>query len=231
MWHVKLFTLFPEIFPGPLGYSLSGQALEKGIWSYETINIRDFSCDKRKSVDDTPTGGGPGMVMRPDVLGKAIEYHCHDNEKIIYMSPRGRVLKQKDMEDITAHNKIAIICGRFEGIDERVIEAYNIKEFSIGDYVLSGGELAAFILMDACIRILPGVIGNEETLNEESFGKSANYTGLLEYPLYTKPTEWKGRSIPEVLLSGNHQLINEWRLNKAKEITKTRRPDLWKQYN
>lgn len=226
----NIFTIFPEMFPGPLGHSLAGKALEAGLWSYETINIRDYAEDKHKTVDDTPFGGGAGMVMRPDVLGKAIEANTTVASKIIYMSPRGKMLNQQKSYELLKNKEISIICGRFEGIDERVIEEYNIEEISIGDYILSGGEIAAITLMDSCIRLIDGVIGNNLTLNEESFGQNADYAGLLEYPLYTRPSKWKNRHVPEVLLSGNHAKINQWRLLQSQEITKERRNDLWETY-
>lgn len=230
-WHVTLLTLFPDMFPGLLGHSLAGRALEKGIWGYKAVNIRDYAKDVHKSVDDSPAGGGAGMVMRPDVLGDAIEANIRPGTKLVYMSPRGSLLTQKKVKTLANCHDLAIVCGRFEGIDERVIEAYNIEEISVGDYILSGGEVAAMVLMDACIRLLPGVIGNSETLDEETFGEHADYAGLLEYPLYTRPVEWKGRSIPEVLSSGHHQRVNQWRLECAREITRQRRKDLWEHYS
>jgi tRNA (guanine37-N1)-methyltransferase len=231
LWKVTLLTLFPEMFPGSLGHSLAGKARENGIWDFEAIDIRGFAKDKHRTVDDTPAGGGAGMVMRPDVLGAAIEASISPKTKLIYMSPRGVPLTQGKAAELSKTPEIVIICGRFEGVDERVLEEYNAEEISVGDYILSGGEVAALVLMDACIRLLPGVIGNEATLNEESFGENADYAGLLEYPLYTRPSEWKGRKIPEILFSGHHAKINEWRLEKAKEITKERRTDLWHKYN
>ncbi|MDA0782616.1 MAG: tRNA (guanosine(37)-N1)-methyltransferase TrmD [Rickettsiales bacterium] len=229
-WKVKLFTIFPEMFPGSLGFSLAGKAREGGIWDYEAINIRDYATDAHKSVDDTPAGGGAGMVMRADVLGAAIEANTDKNTKIIYMSPRGNLLTQKKIYELANCNDLAIICGRFEGIDERIIEEYGVEEVSIGDYILSGGEVAATVLMDGCIRLIDGVIGNKSTLNEESFGENEDYAGLLEYPLYTRPVEWKGKKIPDILSSGHHKNIDRWRLEKAEEITESRRPDLWNKY-
>jgi tRNA (guanine37-N1)-methyltransferase len=231
IWKVKILTLFPEMFPGSLGHSLAGKALENGIWSLEAVNIRSFAKDKHKTVDDTPSGGGAGMVMRPDVLGEAIEATVPAGAKLIYMSPRGKILDQEKAYELANTKELAIICGRFEGVDERVLEEYSVEEISVGDYILSGGEVAAFVLMDACIRLLDGVIGNKNTLNEESFGENADYAGLLEYPLYTRPLEWKGRKIPEVLYSGNHAQINKWRLEQAENITKKRRADLWEKRN
>lgn len=229
-WHVQLLTLFPEMFPGPLGCSLAGKALEKGIWEFEAINIRDFATGKHENVDDTPCGGGAGMVMRPDVLGNAIDAHIKEDTRLIYMSPRGTPLTQSMAYELSGTPSIAIICGRYEGIDQRVIDEYNIEEISVGDYILSGGEIAALTLMDSCIRLLPDVIGNKSTLDEESFGENADYTGLLEYPLYTRPSTWRGRDVPQVLLSGHHEKINQWRLKMAEEITAERRVDLWNKY-
>lgn len=229
-WQVQLLTLYPEMFPGPLGHSLAGKALEKGIWSYEAIQIRDYAMDKHKTVDDIPYGGGAGMVLRPDVLGKAIDANVAKGTKLLYMSPRGRVLDQAFVSELANVEKVAIICGRFEGLDQRILDTYEVEEVSAGDLVLSGGEVAALVLMDACVRLLPGVVGNKETLEEESFGASADYAGLLEYPLYTRPLNWREREVPEVLRSGNHEQIRLWRLAQAEEITKTRRKDLWQRY-
>ena len=231
LWNVQLLTLFPEMFPGFLGHSLAGKALEKNVWSFEAINIRNYAKDKHKSVDDTPFGGGAGMVIRADILGDAIEKNITKDTKIIYMSPRGMPLTQSKLYELSKCKNLAIICGRFEGVDERVLNEYNVEEISIGDYILSGGEVAALTLMDGCIRLLPGVIGNKNTLNEESFGENEEYAGLLEYPLYTRPVEWKKRNVPDILLSGHHAKISQWRLEKAKEITKARRKDLWNKYN
>lgn len=224
MLKVKVLTIFPEIFPGFLGYSLTGKALEEDKWSLTAVNIRDYAFDKHKSVDDTPCGGGAGMIMRPDVLGRAIEAN-HTKGKIIYMSPKGTPFTQKKAHELAQESELTIICGRFEGIDERVIEAYDIEEISIGDYILTGGEQAAQIMLDAVVRLLPGVLGNEDSLSDESF---ENY--LLEYPQYTRPIEWCGRVVPEVLLSGHHQKIEEWRKDKAIATTTAKRPDLMKKY-
>lgn len=228
---VTALTLFPEMFPGPLCYSLAGKALQKGIWNLEPVNIRDFAEDRHKTVDDKPFGGGAGMVMRPDVLGRAIESvkAAHPNTRLIYFSPRGSLLNQEKIRSLAGEEHLTLLCGRFEGIDQRIIEFYNAEEISLGDFVLSGGELAALALLDACVRLLPGVIINKETLGEESFGEdeSDEYSGLLEYPHYTRPAIWQGLSVPEVLLSGNHADINNWRLRRAKEITEERRKDLW----
>lgn len=221
---IKFFTLYPEIFPGFLGYSLTGKALAEGKWSYETVNIRDYAFDKYGSVDDTPCGGGAGMVMRPDVLGAALKA-SYTGGRLVYMSPRGKPFNQAKAHELAGETEISVICGRFEGIDERVLEAYAIEEISIGDYVLTGGEQAAMVMLDAVIRLLPGVLGNDESALEESFED-----GLLEYPQYTRPIEWEGRTVPEILLSGHHQKINDWRKEQSLTITKNKRPDLFKKY-
>jgi tRNA (guanine37-N1)-methyltransferase len=217
------------MFPSSLGQSISGQALKNGIWSYETINPRDFASDKHSTVDDTPYGGGAGMVLRPDVLEKTLlSIPEQKRGKLIYMSPRGKVLNQKMVKELTEEKSLTILCGRYEGVDQRFLDAYDMEEVSIGDYVLSGGEPAAVILLDACIRLLPNVMGNKETADEESFTN-----GMLEYPHYTKPAEWidsKGEihTVPEVLRSGNHAKISEWREAQSLELTMARRPDLLK---
>lgn len=218
--NVKILTIFPEIFPGFLGTSLTGRALKDGIWNMETVNIRDYAFDKHGSVDDTPCGGGAGMIMRPDVLGNAID-HNYKGGKIIYMSPRGQVLTQQKVHELSKEDNLTIICGRFEGIDERVLEEYNIEELSIGDYILTGGEQAAMIMLDAVVRLLPNVLGNVASTENESFEN-----GLLEYPQYTRPIEWKNRKVPDVLLSGHHENVAKWQKEKALQITKERRPDL-----
>jgi tRNA (guanine37-N1)-methyltransferase len=223
--HINILTLFPDMFPGTLGQSLSGKALESGTWSYNAINIRNFATDKHKTVDDTPFGGGAGMVMRADVIESALLSIKKPGRKI-YLSPRGKVLNQKLAQELAQESVLTLLCGRYEGVDERVLEAHDFEDISIGDYVLSGGEPAALILMDACIRLLPGVMGNENTAGEESFSN-----GLLEYPHYTRPADWKaadGRvfSVPAVLTSGNHAKITEWRHEQAENITKIRRPEL-----
>jgi tRNA (guanine37-N1)-methyltransferase len=277
--HFTLLTLFPEMFPGVLAHSLAGKALEKGLWSYEAINIRDFATDKHGTVDDTPYGGGAGMVMKADVLGAAIEFaiqssvdrvqssdSCHSREngnpaevatheinnisdwipastgmkdglpstinrqpptKLIYPSPRGKLLTQAKVNELVEHKNLTILCGRYEGVDERVLQKYNIEEVSLGDYILSGGEIAAFTILDACIRKINGVLGNPETHSQESF--EGEFANLLEYPLYTRPAVWQGLEVPEVLQSGNHKLIAEWRKAQSEAITKARRPDLIKQ--
>ncbi|MBR5154825.1 MAG: tRNA (guanosine(37)-N1)-methyltransferase TrmD [Alphaproteobacteria bacterium] len=224
MLKVNVLTIFPELFPGFLGSSLTGRALEEKKFELNTINIRDYAFDKHKSVDDTPCGGGAGMVMRPDVLGNALKAN-RTSGRIIYMSPRGKSLTQAKVKALSEETELTIICGRFEGIDERVIEAYDIEEISIGDYILTGGEQAALIMLDAVIRLLPGVLGNSASIEDESFENN-----LLEYPQYTRPIEWEGRVVPEVLLSGHHQKIAQWRHKEAEAITKERRPDLYKIY-
>lgn len=228
-WHVNLLTLFPEMFPGPLGLSLSGKALENGIWSFNALNIRDFAEGVHKSVDDTPYGGGAGMVMRPDIIEKATLSIANPGRKI-YLSPRGKPLTQGVAQELANEPALTLLCGRYEGVDQRVLDSQEFEEVSIGDYVLSGGEPAALILMDTCIRLLPGVLGNDETVSEESFT-----SGLLEYPHYTRPALWmdaggQTREVPETLTSGNHAKIAQWRTEMAESITKTRRPDLWNRY-
>lgn len=233
MWQAQILTLFPEMFPGPLGLSLAGKALEKKLWSMDVMQIRDHALDKHRSVDDTPAGGGAGMVLRSDVMGRAIdaaeakrpEGITNDDWPVIYLSPRGRRLNQEMVHDFASKKGVTLICGRFEGLDERVIENRNVLEVSLGDFVLSGGEIAALMLMDAVVRLIPGVIGEPETLEEESFT-----SGLLEYPHYTRPQLWEGLEIPDVLLSGHHGKIKEWRQKMSEKLTKERRPDLWKEY-
>ena len=219
-WAATILTLYPEMFPGPLGLSLAGRALAEGIWSLETVQIRDFATDKHKSVDDTPAGGGAGMVMRADVLAAALDSVADDRPKLV-MSPRGRPLDQAYVRELTAGPGVTILCGRFEGIDERLFEARPLIPVSVGDYVLSGGEVAAMVLLDACVRLLPGVMGAASSGEEESFE-----TGLLEYPHYTRPVEWEGRTIPEVLRSGDHAKIAAWRKQRSIDDTRLRRPDL-----
>jgi tRNA (guanine37-N1)-methyltransferase len=225
MWTVKVFTLYPELFPGPLASGLYKKALEKKIWSLKTINIRDSANDKHKTVDDTPFGGGSGMVIRPDVLANSLDKNITDKkEPIIYLTPKGKKFDQKYSKKIAKKN-INIICGHFEGIDERIIQTRNIEEVSIGDFILSGGEIAAFIIINSVVRLLPGVLGNTDSLYEESFENS-----LLEYPQYTKPQKWEKKEVPSVLLSGNHKKIKDWRLAQSEDITRRRRPDLWEKY-
>jgi tRNA (guanine37-N1)-methyltransferase len=228
-WHVNLLTLFPEMFPGSLGLSLSGRALEKGLWSYQPVQIRDFAQDVHKTVDDTPFGGGAGMVMRADIIEKSLLSLPETGHKI-YMSPRGKPLTQEKAQALAKTPVLTILCGRYEGVDQRVLDAHDFEEISIGDYVLSGGEPAALILMDACIRLLPDVMGNKTTTDEESFS-----AGLLEYPHYTRPQDWASadgqiHSVPEVLSSGHHAKINLWRRQMAEMLTQQRRPDLWDSY-
>ena len=223
-WRATVLTIFPEMLPGPLAHSLAGKALEAGIWQLETVDIRDFAGDKHRSVDDAPFGGGPGMVLRPDVLDAAID-GAGGVGPLIHLSPRGRPLDQERVRELAMMPGIKLICGRFEGVDERVIEARAIEEVSLGDFVLSGGEPAAIALIDACVRLLPGVVGCAETLAEESFAE-----GLLEYPHYTRPQLWQGRAVPEVLVSGDHGRIRAWRRAEAERLTRERRPDLWQRY-
>jgi tRNA (guanine37-N1)-methyltransferase len=226
--HVSILTIFPEMFPGTLQYSLAGQALKKGIWSYDTVNIRDFGLTKHKNIDDEAYGGGNGLIMRPDVAGSCIEHvlSSRNNAKIYYPSPRGKLFTQEMAHEIIQEKDIIILCGRFEGIDERIIEEYNVTEISMGDYILSGGEVAALAILDSLIRLLPNVLVNKDTLQSESFEKNGEFSGLLECPLYTRPVKWKKREVPSVLLSGNHKLISDWKRKQSMEITKKRRPDL-----
>jgi tRNA (guanine37-N1)-methyltransferase len=225
-WTARVLTLFPEMFPGPLGQSLAGKALERGDWTLEAIDIRGFATDKHRTVDDTPFGGGPGMVMRPDVVDAALDHAMRDGLKpAIYLTPRGKVLNQALVKELSAGPGVVLLCGRYEGLDERVIEARGLMEVSLGDFVLSGGEPAAIALIDAAVRLLPGVMGAEETLEEESFE-----AGLLEYPHYTRPAEWCGRAVPDVLMSGHHENIRAWRKLQAERTTESRRPDLWAAY-
>jgi tRNA (guanine37-N1)-methyltransferase len=222
-WRATILTLYPDMFPGPLGQSLSGKAIVDGKWSLDAVNIRDFATTKHRNVDDTPAGGGPGMVMRADIVARALDATtpADDPRPRLLMSPRGKPLDQARVRELVAGPGAVILCGRFEGVDERVIEARNLEEVSIGDYVLSGGELGAMVLLDAIVRLLPGVMGGAESGTEESFE-----SGLLEYPHYTRPREWEGRTIPDVLLSGDHAAIAKWRRLEAERITAERRPDL-----
>lgn len=221
-WDVRVLTIFPEMFPGPLGESLAGKAAADGLWSLRTVNIRDFAPDRHATVDDSPFGGGPGMVMRPDVVHAALESVKDAAGPVIYLTPRGRLLDQAMVRRLAEGPGMTVLCGRYEGVDERVIEAHAAVEISLGDFVLSGGEPAAIALIDACVRLLPGVMGDEASLEEESF-----QSGLLEYPHYTRPAEWLGRRVPEVLLSGHHEKIRAWRREQAERVTRERRPDLW----
>jgi tRNA (guanine37-N1)-methyltransferase len=223
-WQATVLTIFPEMLPGPLAHSLAGKALEAGLWRLETVDIRDFARDKHRSVDDAPFGGGPGMVLRPDVLDAAID-GAGGAGPLIHLSPRGRPLDQQRVRELAASPGLRLICGRFEGVDERLLEARAVEEVSLGDFVLSGGEPAALALLDACIRVLPGVVGAAESLAEESFEG-----GLLEYPHYTRPQIWQGREVPAELLTGHHGKIRDWRLARAEETTRQRRPDVWERY-
>ncbi len=227
MINFKILTIFPELFPGPLAASVTGSALAKNLWSIEAINIRDYAKDKRGTVDDTPYGGGAGMVLKADVVADAIE--SSGKKKIIYLSPRGKVFTQKMARELAQETEITLLCGRYEGVDQRVLDEYEIEEISIGDYVLSGGEIAAYVLIDAVLRNVEGVLGADESLAEESFGSKNNsdFDNLLEYPHYTKPQEWRGRAVPEILIGGHHKKINEWRKEQAIAITKKNRPDLF----
>ncbi|HEY1797293.1 MAG TPA: tRNA (guanosine(37)-N1)-methyltransferase TrmD [Stellaceae bacterium] len=224
-WRATVLTIFPEMLPGPLGHSLAGKALREGVWRLDTVDIRDFATDRHRSVDDAPFGGGPGMVMRADVLDAAVA-GAQGTGPLIHLSPRGRPLDQRRVRDLAAGLGVTLICGRFEGVDERLIEARAIEEVSLGDFVLSGGEPAAIALIDACVRLLPGVLGSVETLDEESFTED-----LLEYPHYTRPQSWQGRPVPEILVSGDHQRIRDWRRREAERLTRERRPDLWARHS
>ena len=221
----RIFTLYPEFFPGPLGKGLYGKALAEKIWKLETVNIRDYATDKHKTVDDTTYGGGSGMLIKPNVLANSLDKNINSKERIIYLSPRGKLFNQKLAKELSKEKTVNLICGHFEGVDQRVIESRNIEEVSIGDVVLSGGESAAFVMLDAIIRLLPGVLGNETSVEEESFEN-----GLLEYPQYTKPQIWEEKTVPDVLLSGDHAKIKDWRLSQSEAITRDRRPDLWQKY-
>ncbi|MGE0747392.1 MAG: tRNA (guanosine(37)-N1)-methyltransferase TrmD [Rhodospirillales bacterium] len=226
-WTARVLTILPEMLPGPLGASLAGRALADGLWRLETVDIRSFARDKHRSVDDAPFGGGPGMVMRPDIVDAAIADATADGalRPVIYLTPRGRVLDQARVRALAAGPGVVLLCGRFEGVDQRVLDARAVEETSLGDFVLSGGEPAAIALIDACVRLLPGVMGAADSLAEESFER-----GLLEYPHYTRPAEWQGRKVPDELLSGHHERIRAWRLAQAEQITRDRRPDLWARY-
>ena len=225
MLEVKIFTLYPDLFPGPLDMGIYKKAQEKKIWNLEVINIRDYTSDKHGSVDDTPFGGGSGMLLRPDVVASALDANIKDNETVIYLSPKGKKFDQKKAKELSSQKKLNIICGHFEGIDQRLLETRNIEELSIGDFILSGGESASFVFIDSVVRLLPGVLGNDNSIKEESFEND-----LLEYPQYTKPQIWEGKTPPEVLLSGDHAKIKGWRLSQSEAITRRQRPDLWKKY-
>ena len=225
MLQAQVFTLYPEVFPGPLDKGLYGKAMAKRLWSLNVINIRDAATDKHKTVDDTPYGGGTGMLLKPDVLAKSIDQNINKGERIFYLSPKGKKFDQSLAVELSKVKSFSLICGHFEGVDERVLTTRNIEEISIGDYVLSGGETAAIVVLDSVLRLVPGVLGNEKSASEETFEN-----GLLEYPQYTKPQIWEQKSVPEVLLSGDHAKIKDWRLSQSEAITRDRRPDMWLKY-
>ena len=225
MFTARIFTLYPDMFPGPLNEGLFRKAMEKNIWNLEKVDIRKYATDKHTTVDDTPYGGGSGMLMKPDVVASAIDKNVKKGEKVIFLTPRGKIFNQNIAKELSSEKTINIICGRFEGIDQRVVETRNIQEYSLGDFILSGGETAAFVFIDAILRLLPGILGNENSIKDESFEN-----GLLEYPQYTKPQIWEEKEVPNVLLSGDHAKIKHWRLSQSEAITRDRRPDLWQKY-
>ena len=225
MFQAKVFTLYPEVFPGPLSKGLYGKALSNKLWELKIINIRDAATDKHKTVDDSPYGGGTGMLLKADILANSIDQNIKNGERIFYLSPKGKKFDQKLAQELSREKSVSLICGHFEGVDERVLTTRNIEEISIGDYVLSGGETAALVVLDSILRLLPSVLGNEKSLMDETFEN-----GLLEYPQYTKPQIWEEKSVPEVLLSGDHGKIKDWRLSQSEAITRVRRPDLWQKY-
>ena len=225
MWQAQVFTLYPEFFPGPLSKGLYGKALSKKLWNLNIVNIRDAAEDKHKTVDDTPYGGGSGMLLKADVLAKSLDKNKVEGERIIYLSPKGKKYNQNYAQELSKEKSVSFIFGHFEGVYERVLSTRNIEEISIGDYIISGGETAAFVVIDSILRLIPGVLGNENSRVDESFEN-----GLLEYPQYTKPQIWEKKSVPEVLLSGNHNKIKDWRLSQSEAITRVRRPDLWEKY-
>ena len=225
MLQAQVFTLYPEVFPGPLAKGIYGKALTNNLWSLSVINIRDAATDKHKTVDDTPYGGGTGMLLKADVLANSLDKNIKKGERVFYLSPKGKKFDQKLAQDLSKEKSISLICGHFEGVDERVLSTRNIEEISIGDYVLSGGETAALVVLDSILRLLPGVLGNDKSSDDETFEK-----GLLEYPQYTKPQIWEKKTVPEVLLSGDHGKIKDWRLSQSEAITRDRRPDLWQKY-
>ena len=225
MWEAQVFTLYPEVFPGPLSKVVYGKAMSKKLWDLKVVNIRDAAEDKQKTVDDTPYGGGSGMLLKADVLAKSLDQNRIEGEKILYLSPKGKKFDQSYAKKLATAKSLSLICGHFEGVDERVLSTRNIEEVSIGDYVLSGGETAAYVVIDSVLRLLPGVLGNDNSKIEETFEN-----GLLEYPQYTKPQIWEEKSVPDVLLSGDHSKIKDWRLSQSEAITRVRRPDLWEKY-
>ena len=223
-WRASILTLFPDMFPGPLGQSLAGRAMESGIWSLQAVNIRDFATDRHRTVDDTPFGGGAGMVMRPDIVDAAVA-SVDDGRPLLCLTPRGRRFTQADARRLADGDGVVMLCGRYEGIDQRVIDARSMEEVSLGDFVLSGGDLAAMAMLDSAVRLLPGVMGAAASAEEESFS-----AGLLEYPHFTRPAEWRGRAVPPVLVSGNHGAVAAWRRTESERVTRERRPDLWAEY-
>ena len=225
MFQAKIFTLYPEYFPGPFDIGICKKAFEKKLWDLKLINIRDYADDKHKTVDDTPYGGGVGMLMRPDVVAKSLDANLDEKETVYYLTPKGKIFNQDIAKDIVKKNKVNILCGHFEGVDQRVLDSRNVEEISIGDFILSGGEMASFIVLDTVLRLVPGVLGNLNSTKDESFEN-----GLLEYPQYTKPQIWEKLSVPDILLSGDHNKIKSWRLSQSEAITRHRRPDLWQKY-
>ena len=225
MFKAKIFTLYPEYFPGPFDIGICKKAFEKKLWDLKLINIRDYAEDKHKTVDDTPYGGGVGMLMRPDVVAKSLDANLEEKETIYYLTPKGKIFNQNIAQDIVKKNKVNILCGHFEGVDQRVLDSRNVEEISIGDFILSGGEMASFVVLDTVLRLVPGVLGNLNSTKDESFEN-----GLLEYPQYTKPQIWEKLSVPDILLSGDHNKIKSWRLSQSEAITRHRRPDLWRKY-
>ena len=225
MLEVQIFTLYPDLYPGLLDVGIYKKAKEKQKWSLKIIDIRDYAFDDNRTVDDTPFGGGNGMLLKPDVVASALDKNINAKEKIIYLSPKGRKLDQQEVKSLSKLKKINILCGHFEGVDQRLLETRNIEEYSLGDFILSGGESASFVFVDALVRLLPGVLGNENSTKDESFEND-----LLEYPQYTKPRDWEGKKVPEVLFSGDHAKIKGWRLSQSEAITRRQRPDLWKKY-
>ena len=225
MFQAKIFTLYPEYFPGPFEIGICKKAFEKKLWDLKLINIRDYADDKHKTVDDTPYGGGVGMLMRPDVVAKSLDANLDEKETVYYLTPKGKIFNQDIAKDIVKKNKVNIFCGHFEGVDQRVLDSRNVEEISIGDFILSGGEMASFVVLDTVLRLVPGVLGNLNSTKDESFEN-----GLLEYPQYTKPQIWEKLSVPDILLSGDHNKIKSWRLSQSEAITRHRRPDLWQKY-